>query len=45
MSIEPGKINMTTLVEHLVHPLEKALTTIKMNCIKELRQKYVFFMT
>jgi len=35
MSVELGKIDATTLVEHLVHPLEKAITNININCIME----------
>merc|ERR1712107_968006 len=43
MSVEPGKISMTTPVEHLVHPLEKAITNIKIICIKEgLKNCFVF---
>jgi len=44
MSVELGIIDATTPVEHLVHPLEKAITNIKINCLEE-GLKNCFFMT
>jgi len=43
VSVELGIIDATTPVEQLVHPLEKAITNIKINCIKE-GLKIVFFL-